>query len=124
MIDHVLDGDASVLTVRPTGPLRAEDFNELAQVVDPYIERTGGLHGLVLQVGHFPGWDDLPSALRHLRFVRDHHRKVRRIAVVTDSPLGDLAEHVTSHFIAATVKHFPADQLDEARAWAAGDMSA
>ena len=121
MIDHTLDENASVLTVRPTGPLRTEDFNELATLVDPYIERTGGLNGLVLHVEHFPGWDDFPSALRHVRFVHDHHRKVRRIAVVTDSPLGDLAEHVTSRFIAATVKHFPADELDEAKTWAATD---
>ena len=47
----------------------------------------------------------------HLRFVRDHHKRVRKIAVVTDSKLGSVAEHLASHFVAAQIKQgYPADQ--------------
>ena len=40
----------------------------------------------------------------HIRFVRDHHKRVKKIAVVTDAKLGDFAEKIGSHFIAATIK--------------------
>ncbi|MBU0677920.1 MAG: STAS/SEC14 domain-containing protein [Verrucomicrobia bacterium] len=63
----------------------------------------------------------LSSAVRHFRFVRDHHRKIKKIAVVTDSRLGDAAEHITSHFVAATIRHFASTEVDEARTWIASD---
>jgi hypothetical protein len=56
-----------------------------------------------------------------MRFIRDHHRHVKKIAMVTDSPLGDVAEHITAHFIAAEVKHFPAGEAEQARAWILAD---
>lgn len=53
----------------------------------------------------------------HFRFVRDHQKHVKKIAVVTDSHLGDVAEHLTSHFVSAEVRHFPAGQVEQARQW-------
>lgn len=60
------------------------------------------------------------ALITHLKFVRDHHKHVKKIAVVTDSPLGDVAEHITSHFVSAEIKHFPAGQDKQAEAWIAG----
>ena len=42
---------------------------------------------------------------------------MRKIAVVTDALLGDLAEKLASHFVAAKIRHFPAGELDAARRW-------
>ena len=117
MIDYNLDETRSLLHVRPTSPLRRDDFEALSRAVDPFIERTGGLNGLLLEVAHFPGWANMAAAIRHFKFVRDHHRKIRKVAIVTDSPLGEAAEHIASHFVAATIKHFPYDHLDEAKTW-------
>ena len=117
MIDYTLDETNSVLYIRPTSPLRRDDFEALSQAVDPFIERTGGLNGLLLEVAHFPGWTNVAAAIRHFQFVRDHHRKIKKVAIVTDSPLGEAAEHIASHFVAATIKHYPAGHLDEAKTW-------
>lgn len=117
MIEYTLDRESSVLHVRPTGPLAGEDFDNLAKTVDPFIELTGGLRGLILETARFPGWEDLGAAIRHFRFVRDHHRKIKKIAAVTDSPLGDAAEHIASHFVAAEIRHFPAGRVEDAKAW-------
>jgi len=119
MIDYTLDRERSVLHVRPAGPLRAQDFDDLAKAVDPFIEETGGLAGLILETAHFPGWENLSAVVRHIRFVRDHHKKVRKVAVVTGSPLGKAAEHIASHFISAEIRHFPADQVEAAKEWVA-----
>jgi hypothetical protein len=120
MIDFNLDAKNSILTVRPQSALDKEDFVELARAVDPEIEEHGDLAGLVIEAPRFPGWDSFGALVNHMRFVRDHHKHVKKIAVVTDSHLGDAAEHIASHFVAAEIKHFPAGEADEARAWIAG----
>src|SRR5262245_42151665 len=118
MISHRLDREQAVLYLHPTSALSAEDFAELAREVDPFLAQTGGaLAGIVLQAESFPGWDSVGALIAHLRFVRDHHRVVRKIAVVTDSALGDLAEKLASHFVAAKIRHFPAGELDAAERW-------
>lgn len=119
MIDHSLDKQSSVLHVRPTGPLQKQDFDDIARTVDLFIEETGGLVGLILETEHFPGWENLGATMRHLRFVRDHHKKIKRVAVVTNSPLGSVAEHIASHFVSAEIRHFAADQLNAAKTWVA-----
>ena len=117
MIDHTLDATNSILHLRPKSALQKEDFERLAKIVDPHIEKTGGLAGLIVEAVKFPGWDSFGALAGHLRFVRDHHRKVKRIAVVTDSAFGGIGEKLGSHFVAAEIKHFPAGQAEAAKRW-------
>ncbi len=119
MLTHALDRIAGILQVRPEGPLETVDFENLAAEVDPYIEQAGGLNGLLIEAPTFPGWENLGALLRHLTFVREHHREIARVALVTDSKLGDLAERVAGHFVSAEIKHFQGDQMEAARAWLA-----
>ncbi len=121
MIDCQLDKAHSILRVRPESSLNKSDFAELAKVADPEIEAGGALAGLIIDAPHFPGWDSFGALVTHIRFVRDHHKHVKKIAVVTDSHLGDFAEHLASHFIAADIRHFPAGQIEQARHWVIGD---
>ena len=101
--------------------LQKEDFAQLGRTVDPHIEKTGGLAGLILDVKAFPGWESLGAMAAHFKFVREHHKKVKKIAVVTDAKVGDLAEKLASHFVAATIKHFPAGQVQAAEKWITGN---
>ena len=117
MIDYDLDTENSILVVRPESALDKDDFVELAKVVDPHIEATGELAGLILNAPSFPGWDSFGAMVTHFRFVRDHQKHVKKIAVVTDSHLGDIAEHLASHFVSAKIRHFPAGQIEQAREW-------
>ena len=120
MIDYDLDREHSILLVRPKGALAEADFARLASVVDPYIEATGGLAGLIIETPGFPGWDSLAAMVAHFRFVRDHHRHIRRIGLVTDSAMGDVAPRLASHFVSAEIRHFPAGSLEAAKQWIAG----
>ena len=119
MIEHSLDTMSSILYVRPTAPLAADDFAQLARTADSYIEKTGGLAGLIIEASVFPGWDSLGAMAAHFRFVRDHHKHIKRIALVTDIALANVAERLASHFVSAEIKHFPAGQLDGAKQWIA-----
>ena len=117
MIEHTLDTAHSILHLRPKSALEQQDFAQLAKMVDPHIEKTGNLAGLIIEAPGFPGWDSLGAMVAHFRFVRDHHRRIRKLAVVTDSAMGNLAERLASHFVAAEIRHFPAGQLEAARQW-------
>ena len=120
MIEHTLDTEHSILYVRPRSRLEQDDFEQLAKTVDPYIEEKGTLAGLIIQVTSFPGWESLGAMASHFRFVRDHHKHIKKIAVVTDSPIGNVAEHLASHFVAAEIRHFPAQELAAAKQWVMG----
>jgi hypothetical protein len=117
MLDFDLDTASSILTVRPQSALAKEDFVKLATAVDPHIEQHGDLAGLIVDARGFRGWDSLTAMLTHMRFVREHHKHIKKVAAVTDSKLGDVAEHLGSHFVSAQIKHFQAAELDAAKAW-------
>ncbi len=117
MIDYDLDGEHNILLVHPQSALDKNDFAELAKAVDPQIEANGDLAGLIISAPSFPGWDSFAAMVTHFRFVRDHHRHIKKVAVVTDSHLADMAEHLGSHFVSATIRHFRAGQVEQARQW-------
>lgn len=111
--------DSGVIVVEVKQALRAQDFDALALTADTWIEAHGDLNGVVIHAREFPGWENLGSFLRHVRFVRDHHRKVKRIALAADSKLASLAPRIGEHFVQAEVKGFGYDELEAAVAWAA-----
>ena len=120
MIQHELLTDAGILILRPEGALRAEDFAALARAVDPYIDEHGALAGLLIDAPSFPGWEDFSALLSHLRFVRDHHRRIRRIAVVSDDTLLSLGPKVARHFVSAELRNFETVDRAAALAWLEG----
>ena len=117
MIEHTLDTANAILYLRPKSALEQSDFVELAKTVDPYLEKTGDLAGLVIEAPSFPGWESLGAMAAHFRFVRDHHKHIKKVALVTDSALGNVAQHLASHFVSAQIRHFPAGELEAARQW-------
>lgn len=117
MIAFEIDPAQSVLVIRPSGALEESDFTSLTRAVDAYLGDSGDLAGVIIEAPSFPGWDSLGALMAHVKFVREHHKRVRKVAVVTDSEIGTLAERLASHFVAAKVRHFPAGDLAAARAW-------
>jgi hypothetical protein len=123
-VSHQIIPESGVIVVEVKQALRAQDFDALASTADAWIESHGDLQGLVIHVREFPGWENMGSMLRHLRFVRDHQRHVKRIAFAADSKLAGIAPVVADVFIHAEVKSFAFDELDIAIAWASGPARA
>lgn len=109
-----------VLVIKPHGPLRREDFDALANLVDPWIESHKKLQGVVISVEKFPGWENFGSFIRHFEFVSTHHRKVKRVALAVDGNLPEVMSKVASHFVEAEIKQFPFAKQEEAITWAKG----
>lgn len=117
--------ERGVLVVEPHGRLRAEDFDALDAAADTWIESAdGSLRGVVVHARQFPGWENLGSLLRHVRFVRDHHRKIRRVALAVDGTIAQIAPALVDHFVQAELKQFGADDLEAAIVWAGAQAKA
>jgi hypothetical protein len=117
-VTHRLDPDRGVLVVEVSQALRAQDFDALAATADQWIDAHGDLPGLVIHARAFPGWENLGGLIRHVRFVRDHHRRLRRVALASDSKLANLLPKLGEHFVQAEVRRFGYDELEAAVAWA------
>ena len=117
MIEHTLDTVNSILYLRPKSALEQGDFEQLAKTVDPYIEKSGDLAGLIIEAPKFPGWENLGAMAAHIRFVRDHHKRIRKIGLVTDSAMGKVAQSLASHFVSAEIRHFSSGELEAAKQW-------
>ncbi|MGE3272121.1 MAG: STAS/SEC14 domain-containing protein [Chloroflexota bacterium] len=117
-IPHRLLSDAGVLIIEPERPLTTEDFDALALTVDPWIEAHGELRGIVIHAREFPGWENPGSFVQHVRFVRNHQRNVRRVALCASGRWAELAPRLAENFVSAEIRQFPGDHLDEAITWA------
>jgi hypothetical protein len=122
MLSVNIDEEAGIAILEPGSPLTQSDFESVANVVDPYIEKAGQLNGLIIHAKSFPGWDSFAALFTHLRFVKEHHKKISHVAFSTDSVVGNLAEVIASHFVSAEVKSFSYQEIEKARIWASGDV--
>ncbi|RZF80886.1 STAS/SEC14 domain-containing protein [Pseudoalteromonas sp. CO325X] len=118
MLNITINETHNTALLEPQGQLTAEDFAAAVRIIDPYIEQHAKLHALIIATEHFPGWDSFAALLSHLQFVRDHHKKVNKVAIATNSLLGDFAQQLGAHFIHAEVKSFRYEQREQAKQWA------
>jgi len=121
MLTVKLNETEGIAIIEPDGELSERDFESAAAIIDPYIEKSGKLNGVIIHVKSFPGWDSFSALIMHLKFIQEHHKMVSHVAFVTDSPIGGFAEHVASHFVGAEIKSFPFSELENAVKWISGD---
>ena len=117
MLSNELMLDEKILIITPEGSLEATDFERLAKEVDPYIEAKGKLNGLMIYTESFPGWENFAALLSHIKFVKEHHQNIEKVAAVTDSGFLSILPRVASHFVQAEVKHFSYQDKEVALDW-------
>ncbi len=119
MLTFDLRRDDGILVLKPEGPLEAADFRTLACLVDclvvGYLHRHDTLHGVMLHARAFSGWKDFGALVAHLKFVRRHHHRIEKVAVVADGGAATIMPQVANHFLHAQVEHF--SLAHEAAAW-------
>lgn len=122
MLSHDLQRDTGILVLMPEGPLEAADFETLAAHVDAYLEQNGMLHGVMVKAREFPGWKNFTALLAHLKFVKGHHSRIEKVAVVADGSVASILPHMAGHFLKAEVRQFSFDHEDAAWKWLAKDV--
>jgi len=109
--------DQSLLIIKPVGTLHQSDFERLSLLVDPYLAEEGELHGLMILIKSFPHWDSFQTLLTHMRFANDRHKRIEKIAVVTDDFVLSMMPGVIRHFMHADVRRFHYADKEQAYAW-------
>ena len=117
MINVKVLSDEGIIIVEPAGPLEEADFKKLSKEIDAFSEDKGRLTGLLIHTKSFPGWDDFGAFLHHMKFVKEHHKQIQRVAIVTDSKVGKIGPAIAKHVVSAKLEHFPYDGFDEAKQW-------
>jgi hypothetical protein len=120
MLSVRLDKENHIAILEPDGPLSEGDLRSASKKVDSMIEESGRLKGIVIYSKVFPGWDSISALTSHLRFMNDHHKRVARVALATDSLVAHIAEVFSTHFVLAEVKIFSYQEIKEATRWVIG----
>jgi hypothetical protein len=117
MLQFELLRDKGILVISPDSPLAEGDFANLAREIDPFIAANGNLSGIMIRADVFPGWDSFAAMFSHLKFIGDHHRKIERIAVVTDSPFLKALPPMAGFFVQPEIKQFGRNDQNAALVW-------
>lgn len=117
MINYELRHDQGILVLHPDGPLEDEDFFSITSQVDTYLVGHGKLRGVLIHAKSFLGWKDFAAMLAHLKFLKEHIRKIEKVAVVADGALANIMPNIAKHFVHAQVRHFDYPREDAAWDW-------
>jgi len=124
MLKVKLDKENALVILEPHGALTKDDFDKAAVVIDPFIEEMGKLNGVVIYVESFPGWENFAGLSEHIVFIKNHHKKIKRLAFATDTTVINYTKAIAEPFIEAEIKVFPYAEFDKAKAWVVSDSDA
>lgn len=117
MLEYSMKQPEGILVLRPSASLSKEDFAGPGAAVNDYLSDHAKLRGVLIHSKGFPRWESFGGFAAHMRFVREHHKEVERVAIATDSHFADMAELLGTHFTSAEVRHFPFSEEAKALAW-------
>lgn len=117
MLDYSIIVPEGILVLKPNAPLTKQDFSGLTAAVDLYLSDHAKLRGVLIHAKVFPGWNSFGGFTAHMHFVGEHQRNVRRVAIVTDGMVADLAASIGKHFTSAEIRHFPFSEEAAALDW-------
>jgi hypothetical protein len=106
-----------IVIIEPSGALEQTDFERITKEIDAYINKKGYVNGIIIHTKDFPGWESFEAFTHHMKFIKDHHKKIKRVAAVTDSKFMSIAPMIANHFVSAEVKHFDYTDMDAAKKW-------
>ena len=119
MLNVTVEEARNLFVVELEGKLGADDFNSLSSRIDDYINEKDRVPSLVIKARQFPHWKDFGSMMAHLKFVRDHQKVIPKVALVSDVSVLSIMPAFVDFFVGAKIRHFDADDVENATAWAA-----
>ena len=117
MIEHQLLASEGLLIITPQGKLEAGDFAAITEQVAEHLKQHPMLNGLLIHTKSFPGWKNFAALRAHLKFIKSHHKLIKKIAAVTDSRAMAIAPRIIKYFVSAEVQHFAYADKEKALQW-------
>jgi len=108
---------SSLLEVRVSGKLSAEDYRQFEPAVVSLIEQAEKID--ILFVMHdFHGWD-LGGIWEDIQFATRHCSDINKIAMVGETAWEKWMSMICRPFTMSSIRYFSADQESDARDWLA-----
>ena len=114
--EQISDG---VLKITVPEKLSADDFRQVAPQIDSLLGQRDTIR-LLVDASHFGGWGDMAAFEKHVGFVKTHHKKVERIAVIVGHSWQHWVIGTVRLFVHPDVRTFEKGQESEARKWIVG----
>ncbi len=117
MLEIDINKNENYVIASPRGKLSKEDFTQITQRIDAYINENDKVPSLVIRADGFPHWDKFKAFVAHLKFIRESQKIIPKVAIVSDSKALVVLPKITQHFVKATVRHFPERKFEQALKW-------
>ena len=117
MLNITLDEQTGIAIFEPNSALSKEDFALATEKVDSFLKKHKNLNGLIVHVKSIPGWDSMSAFKDHIHFIKQHHKKIKCIALTTDSKIVTFAESIAKSLVEAKIKSFKYDDIETAKKW-------
>jgi hypothetical protein len=114
---HRFNRSKGIVTLKPHGELEASELAMLGHDVDEYLKKHDKINGVIIEAKAFPGWHNIASLAAHLKFVKGHRNKVRRVCIISDDPILQRLPPWAEVFLTAEVRCFPAQERQIAQKW-------
>jgi len=88
---------ADTLRIIAPEKLKADDFRQIAPQIESLIQQHGTIRLLIDGCG-FRGWENIAAFESHAGFIKNHHRRIERVAVI--------AAHDWQHWLIGAVRMF------------------
>lgn len=110
---------STYMTVRLSGKLTAEDYEQLVPAVEKVIKERGTLR-MLIEMRDFHGWD-LAATWEDTKFGLRHYHDIDRLAMVGEKVWQRGMAVFCKPFTRAAIKYFDVSEIDEARSWVEAD---
>ena len=94
-------------------------FQQITPEVDSFISQHAKIR-LLIDIYGFNGWYNFAALLKHIQFIKDHHQKVERIAVVGARSWQHWVIGVVRMILRPEVRAYDRSQQAEALRWIVG----
>jgi hypothetical protein len=108
-----------VLKVAVPEKLSAGDFQQLAPQIDFLLRQQDSIR-LLVDASNFNGWENIAAFEKHIGFVKTHHQKVERIAVIIGHNWQNWVIGTARLFVHPEIRTFDKGQESEAQTWIIG----
>ena len=110
---------ARALKITVPEKLKADDFRQLAPQIDSLISQHGKIR-LLIDASNFGGWENISAFERHIGFVKGHHQKIERIAVIAAHDWQQWVIGTVRIFVHPEVRAYDVRNQSEALQWIVG----
>ena len=109
----------NVLRITAPEKLKAADFPRIAPQIDALITKHGQIR-LLIDASRFNGWENIAAFKNHTGFIKNHQKKIERVAVIATRDWQHWLIGAVRMFLHPQVKAYDKSHESEALQWIVG----